>query len=249
MKKNLLKKTLVVGIIVLFFGISMQPITSSDITQEGDIEQVDEFEQAKDYLFQTIIDIANNPDVKDLLEQVKNDGGAISCDYNFRNVFLKLLFRNPMLFRSLIFTKPCMTHEYLDTSYDRGYEIINVLGEEEVIAMIESVTITNPEFFDELNIIIMNNEELSNKITVLTEMNEVLKPNAPFEDYPIICAILAIIMLPMATVATFFVVLSEQFENNPIFLLIFVYPWWSILSIFFMPLLYIFIFVLGCLPY
>ena len=190
MRNNLLKKGLVIGIIILFFGIAVQPITSSDITQKGEIEQVDEIEQTKDYLFQTLIDIANNPDVKELL---KGNYEVITSDYEFKSVFRQILFKKPMLFFSMLFTRPKLTHKYLDTSYNRGCEITNVIGEDKTLDIIESIGITNPKILDDLNNIIMINEELSNKIIVIVEMNKVLKPDAPFEDYPLICGILLLI--------------------------------------------------------
>ena len=93
-----MKKVLVIGVILLFIGVSVQPSMGTDVPEKIEVEP-------KDYLFQTIVDISNNPEVKELFEQVKDKGIVFISDYNFRNVYLKLLFRNPRLFCSLLFTK------------------------------------------------------------------------------------------------------------------------------------------------
>ena len=48
-----------VAVIILFLGLAIQPSVAVQPETDIDIEP-------KDYLFQTIIDIANNPDVKDI---------------------------------------------------------------------------------------------------------------------------------------------------------------------------------------
>ena len=66
-KKNaLISTTLVFGVILLLIGIGIQPAIATIETKEEKIDI-----EPKDYLFQTIIDIANNPDVKELVEQNK----------------------------------------------------------------------------------------------------------------------------------------------------------------------------------
>ena len=63
-----LNKMLVIGTIVLFLGVGVQPAIATVNPKEKII-----FDTSKDYLFQIIIDIANNPDVMNLLEQYDND--------------------------------------------------------------------------------------------------------------------------------------------------------------------------------
>ena len=221
-KNNLLRKGLVVGIIVLFIGVgvypafAVEPISFTNITQDNEIESLEDVEP-KEYLFQTIIDIANNPDVKDLFEQIEDgwiNNNPISFDFDSRGVFRKLLFNKPSLVFSMLFTKPSMTHKYLNFAYNEGIEITNILGEEEVLEIVESVEITNPEFFVELNNTIMNHEELSNRISTLAEMNK---------DNDTICFILYLLLTPTAICCEIFSYLCELNPESIIWIIIF-YP-------------------------
>jgi len=213
-KKGVFSKGVVIGIIVLFIGIAVQPsIATVSIDDEIDVD-------AKEYLFQTIIDIANNPDVRDFLKQ--NRHNMFVYDYDFKSVFRQILFKKTRIFFSMLFSKPSVTYRYLDDSCNRGCEITNILGEDKILEIVSSAGITKPEVFNELNNIIMNNEELSNRITALAEMNEVLKPDSPFEDYPpIICDILLIITFGSLFIREFLGVLSWDYLDYPIILKIF----------------------------
>ena len=188
-----MKKGLVVGIIVLFLGVSIQPSLSAEIPDKIEVEP-------KDYLFQTIIDIANKPKVKELLEQYNYD--IIKSDLKGKSLFLKLLFKKPKLFFDIFFTKPSITHEYLDKCYNNGIEIVNIIGEDKVLEMRESIKFTNTEVLDKLDNIIKNDEELSGRIAALNEMNEEYESYLPWE-FPIICTIVEILFLPIGTLFLF----------------------------------------------
>ena len=191
--KNMYKKILIsFGITILFLGVGIQPAIAT-VEPKEDIKDV----EPKDYLFQTIIDIANNPDVKELFEQYEYD--LLKVD-KARSIYRKILFRNPRLFFNTLLTKPSITYDYLDKSYNKGIEITNIIGNDIVLEMIESIGVTDIEIFDKLNKIIMNDEELSDRISILKEINKELNPDdTSLEDfpYPIICSILMIILLPV----------------------------------------------------
>ncbi|EMR75543.1 hypothetical protein MBGDF03_00359 [Thermoplasmatales archaeon SCGC AB-540-F20] len=192
-----MKKLLAVGVIVLFLGVAIAPSINANIGElsEGNYEDCGckdsnvqpEYEiniEPKDYLFQTIIDTANNPDVKNLLEYYDNDLLKVDID---RSVYRKILFRNPRLLFNMLFTKPSMTIEYLNKCYNKGIEITNILGEDKVLEMMDSVEVTNIKLFNELNNIISKDEELTNRLTTLKEMNKELNLDWGF---PITCLIL-----------------------------------------------------------
>jgi len=206
-KPILLYKTLVVGVILILISIAVQPSIAT-IQPEKEINA-----EPKDYLFQTIIDIANDPDVKSLLEQYKHK--QFTLDYDYEGVFSQLLLEKPKLLLDLLFTKPYVTYDYLDKCYNEGMEITNIIGENKASEMIESIKVAKQEDLDELNNIIINNEELSNRIATLKEMNMEINPTAPLQGPPIICGILVLILIPPAFTFMFFTVLAAIFQNNP----------------------------------
>jgi hypothetical protein len=135
--------------------------------------------------------------------------------------------RKPILLFSILFTETSITHEYLESSYNRGCEVTKVLGEENVIEIAESVEIKNPEILDELYNIITNDEELYDRITTLAEMNEELDTNLPFKNYSSICKILLILFfvyLIRCGIVDYFTIM---FHDNPIILVILDLLWFK----------------------
>ncbi len=213
-KPVVLYKTLVIGVIILFLGVAVQPSVAT-IQPEEEINA-----EPYDYLFQIIIDLVNNPDVKKLFEQYENDLLKVDID---RSVYRKILFRNPRLFRSLIFTKPSLTYEYLDKSYNYGIEITNILGEDKALEIIESIELTNPEVLDELKNIIINDENLSGRNAMLKEMNMEITHVTPLEDNLVVCITLGLIVITCVIAGVFFLALAGLLPENlyEIFLLVY----------------------------
>ena len=201
MKQRTICKALTVAVILLFLGLAIQPSVAVKTETELDIEP-------KDYLFQTIIDIANNPEVKELLEQYGNDLFKLDID---RSVYRKLLLRNPRLIFNTIITKPSMSIEYLTNCYNNGIEITDILGEDKVLEIIESVEVTNTKFYEKLNNIITNDDEISNQLARLTNINNALITKNDYKDNPLFCAILKILFLGLV--------------------LLFYYPWLLVLNL------------------
>ena len=84
MTKNVIwKKAFVISIIALFIGIGVYPTIaiypkeSPEIFLDKETSFIKDTEP-KEYLFQTIIDIINNPEVRILFETTKNDGECIA---------------------------------------------------------------------------------------------------------------------------------------------------------------------------
>ncbi len=205
-KPVVLYKTLVVGIILLFIGVAVQPSVAT-IQPEEKINA-----EPKDYLFQTIIDIVNNADVKDLLEPYNHK--LFTSDYDYKGVFSKLMLRNPRILFSMLFTKPSITYDYLDKCYNGGIEITNILGEDKTLEMLESIEVTNQEVLDELNNIIINDEEISDRIAILEEMNKEIKPKSPLENNSLICGILTLIVIPTLVITGIYLAFALIFKES-----------------------------------
>jgi hypothetical protein len=183
---NLFKKTLVIGIIVLFIGLGVQPAIATEQPKEKTIK-----ENCEDYLFQTIIDMANNPDIKNQLVQYEDNYFNFDID---KSIYRKILFKNPILFLNLIFTKPTNTFRYLNKCYKMGNEITKTIGKDKTLEIIESVEIIDTVIFDELDKIIKKDEILSNKLATIKEMNKELNPATPTLDGPIFSVILLLVL-------------------------------------------------------
>lgn len=210
MKKDILSKTLVIGIIFLFVGVSVYPTVAEELIS---IESyyTNEEKDAKDYLFQTLIDVVNNPSVKKLLEQSKDDlRNVLNVDFNSKNIFKNILFKNPGLIFNMLFIKPSLSHEYLNRLYDQGIELFNIIGEDEALMIVESVHFDNQVFYNDFNNIIENDKILSNKFSTLEEMNEI-NPKTPQWPFPIICTNLLFCWLPFFLLSYFLLVIDALF--------------------------------------
>jgi len=252
MEKHLIKKGLVIAVIFLFVAVSFQPIIAEktvSVGKEPDYSNVD-FEQAKNYLFQTLIDISKNPEVKEFLYEHKHDLFTNNYDnYNFKNTIKKIWLQKPKLLKSILFAKPEMTYNCLDTYYNSGFEIYNIFGEEELSNTLEFVK-TNPELFIELKNIITNNKELSNKISVLKEMNQELKSNPFTWGFPIICFILVCCFFSLQFVMyTFLDLMDNALMNHKPLVFVLIAPFCFMTILTNMPIIY-FLYLFNCdIPY
>jgi hypothetical protein len=222
----------------LFFGVAIHPGIAIVQSKKNIIDV-----EPKDYLFKTIIDISNNPDVEDLINKYEKDLFSIDIDMG---TYKKIFISNPRLFRSLFLLKTSVTFENLENLYTQGLEIINIISKEKAIEIIESAEFKDIELFYEIKEIVSNDVELSNRLVTIKEINSEMDCNL---DIPNICSILCIMLfIPciygsiIATLTELFV--SIGFSNIPIIL-------WAILVT---PALLIIapifaIFLLLCLPW
>lgn len=224
MKKKILK-TLVIGITLLFIALAFQPSVSTNEVRKGEVEP-------KQYLFETIIEIKNNPDINEILNQIEdnwNNNYNDYLDWNFdgKEVFQNLIIKKPYLLYKMLFTEPSISYDYLDTSYNRGCKVINALGETNVIDIVESVEIVNSEILDYINYIIINDEDLQERISTLQVLNYELDESAPFSNYSTICKILLIlfyIYIIRCAIVGFF---ARLFQGKPIMSVLFDLLWFK----------------------
>jgi len=211
------KKILIGSIIavIILIGISFTSVVGfhsvkfeveDEVNKEISIEK--DFVKSKELLFETIIEIADNPEVKELYKD--NNQNLIFSDYDNRGVSLQLLKQKFISPFRMIFHKPSLSYDYLNFIYNYGCEIINILGEETALELIASVEITNKEIFQELKNIVINNEELSNNIVSLKKMNEeiISITDLDLQENPIICLILAVVMVVCIIISTPFDIIS-----------------------------------------
>ena len=216
-KKGLIRNVLVLGIIILLMGIAVQPGTA---TVQNDLN----FKDKKDILFQTIIDIANNKDFKNLICNENNNDFYFEFDYNLRKDFRDIFFNNLGLFSQLLFTKTSLTHNKLDLAYEKGSELLNNIGEDKALELVESIKITNPRISNGISDILEENEEIKIKIEELKMMNREIKPTSPTQINPIICGILLMLTftfaIPMVSICVIILTLSTRPILGPFFVVL-----------------------------
>jgi hypothetical protein len=198
-------KPIVVIITLLFLSLVFQPAAT---TNELEIKNI----KPKEYLYETIIDITDDQQIKNLFKQNRNE--IIDYNINLRNAFLNIILKKPRILTSMLLNKPDLSNDYLDFAYSQGIEIINIIGEEKSIEIINSIIVTNPEILNELTNIIFSNEELAEKITTLEIMNNELKPELPFQQSPIICAIFTSLTVFCVITAVFIHDLAMYFPEG-----------------------------------
>ena len=91
----------------------------------------------------------------------------------------------------------------------------DIIGEEKAYEITESVTFTNPEFFEELNKIIMKNEDLPNRIATLKEMKDEIKFSTASNGPVVVCVILGLILVPSFITALIYYGLAQLAKDNP----------------------------------
>ena len=173
-----------------------------------------DFEYCKDYLFETLVEISNNEDVKDLINS--NNQNLFPTNPNHR---LLMPFRRNT-------NKMSLSVEKLDLLYNIGLKLIDRLGEDKFAEIMETVSIDKPDFADELDKIIMGDSELAERISTLNKMNG--EEITDFEEYPVICSIIGVI----AGVCLFVNLFTEYYfdifrENNNDILFFLLYLFYS----------------------
>ena len=209
-KKILIGSIIAVVLLTLVSFSSVVGYSSVKNTQEEIITSDYDFEYCKDYLFETLVEIADNEDVKDLINS--NNQNLFPTNFNQGTLFP---FRRNTNKLSI---------EHLDLLYKMGSMIIDRLGEDKVAEIMEKTSIEKPEFADEIDTIIMGNDELKERIYTLSEMNEeqeILEWN-----FPVICTILLVLALPFGLIYLILFKMHEFCLYSPF--LIFLLLWFPI---------------------
>jgi hypothetical protein len=188
-KKILIGSILAVALLTLVSFSSAVGYNVVKNTKEENITDEWDFEYCKNYLFETLVKIADNEDIRDLT----NSNNEVS-----------------------------LSVEKLDFIYNIGLKMIDRLGEDKVAEILENVEIDNPEILEQLDTIIMSDEELSERVNTLYDMNSKKVSIADFPDYPIICFIsLILIIIPYAIMTPVWVIEGILLGSGNIILQIF----------------------------
>ena len=212
-----MKKKILIGSIfavALLTLVSFSSVVGYNVvknTQDEIITSEYDFEYCKDYLFETMVEISNNEDVKDLTSS--NNQNMFPTNFNQRTLFPVRRNTNKL------------SVEKLDLLYNIGIKLIDRLGEEKVAEIMETTNIEKPDFSDELFTTIMGNDDLRDRIYTLSEMN--VESETLDDEFPIICGIIKIIFEP---ISIFFEILYRIMGTpNPFILItLFVFLYYGI---------------------
>lgn len=234
MKKEIFCKSLVIGILVILVGVGVYPAVADVSISQDSSSKYNELD-AKAYLFQTVIDTLNNPSVKRLLDE-SNDDFQNDLIYNIdsRHKINGILFENFGLFVSMLFTKPSISQEYLDKVYENGVKLVNSIGTDEALDILESAQLSDQELLDDLDEIIKNDEMLSKQFLTLEEMNTFESDQSSW-PFPLICTFLLINWLYLELFHVFLQTFCTIFDFIP-----FVSSIYSLISAILNPIISIF---------
>ena len=221
-KKILIGSIIAVALLTLVSFSSVVGYSSVKNTQEENITDEWDFEYCKDYLFETMVEISNNEDVKDLTSS--NNQNMFPTNSNNR---LLMPFRRNT-------NKVSLSVEHLDLLYNMGIKLIDRLGENKVAEIWENVEIDKPEFADELETIIMGNDELKERIYTLIEMN--VESETLDWGFPIICGIIFMIEAPLGIIDLIFTDFLNFLLYGGFFSMLFFLPFALIYDLMWYPL-------------
>jgi hypothetical protein len=188
MKRRMLSKGLVLAVILLFIGVAIQPGISTN-TIKDEKTDVD----AKDYLFQIIIDMVNNQELQDIIQKSKLRGSLINSLHMPGLIFLFMKSRTS--FR-LLSQSSFLTKSFLEYAYRMGVKLSRTIDVSKMHSIIQRYQMSNQELQKEINTVIENNANLKAGITQLLSLNCDCEKNSTMNwSFPVICLILEIILI------------------------------------------------------
>ena len=136
--KFISKKSITFSIILLFIGVSVSSaINIQNVSTKEEYTEKD----VRELLFETIVDVVNNPEVKQLVKD--NEYQIRIKDGNYQNIIKKILFRNPGLLSSMFILRQVITINSLNKLYVIGLNLNKVLGEDELLQLKNSIEVTS----------------------------------------------------------------------------------------------------------
>jgi len=188
-KKILIGSILAVVLLTLVSFSNVVGYNTIKTSQEELIESEYSFDECKDYLFQTIVEISDNPDIKEIIMSNYKPQRTI-LPFRRNNMDLKV--------------------EHLELLYELGLKIIDRLDKDKVEKLIEDIEIEKTEYLDEIDSIIMVNDELRERIYTLTEMNGYKLSWDGLRENPVICIILLVTLLAFGSISLFPLIIAQS---------------------------------------
>jgi hypothetical protein len=137
----------------------------------------------KDLLFQTIIDMANNKNIQRVILGSELTG--------------KRFFDPGMRFS--VFTPPVFTKRFLNFAYQMGVILSKIISKSKMHTLLEQHPVSNQGVQKEITSIIEKDAELKGEMTQLSLLNCPCCETGFFWHFPIICAILYVLLIVVLT--------------------------------------------------
>lgn len=187
--------------------------TKSNYIFEND-NLLDDAKEMKQLLYSTIIDLAYNYELRDIIE--KYDFKIEMKNNDLRNLLIKLLVENPRLVISILLIKPTITRGYLNYAYNQGYELLKILDESEVKLLTQSIVNKDNEMIEEI-------DKFSDTYN--------MEPLERVGEGGVICTALYLMYFPLAIYFTIIFRISDHIISPPIVGIISMLPYiiaWSL---------------------
>ena len=192
MRKHLLIGINIAVVCVLSFT-SLSSIVSVQMVQSMNIKVIKDEVDQKELLFQTLVDIAHNKEIQQIILKYQiNRGGFFTPEG-----------RHPL------FSDPVITKKQLKQIYTVGLALSKTLSKSKIHTMVEQHQVNNQEMQQEISAVFEKNEALGKEIAQLSDLTcDCEKGNTTAWHYPIICTLL----LP------FFIIFLFLSNNTPAFI-------------------------------
>jgi hypothetical protein len=182
MKKYPLIGVSIVAVIVLILG-SLNNVVGFQTVQSSNQRIINDKVNQKELLFQTIVDIANNKEIQQIILKLQiNRDGLFKMDSKFS------LVNTPVL------TKNQLKHMYLI-----GLMLSKVISKSKIRSVVEQYQMNNQEVQKEISAVIEKDAILKGEMTQLSDVKCDCENNDETRlwNFPIIC----LLLLPIAILA------------------------------------------------
>jgi len=143
----------------------------------------------KELLFQTILDIANNKEIQNILQ--KYDGRE-SFGWSLQAPEVNPLLMNLGMHGSVLLSPPpILTKAYLELAYTIGTRLLKILDTSRMCSILEQYQVRHQGLQQEIIAVIEKNSGLMNKINELSDVHcDCKKSSTTGWNFPVICVIL-----------------------------------------------------------
>ncbi|DAC73364.1 MAG TPA: hypothetical protein DSN98_00320 [Thermoplasmata archaeon] len=162
------------AVILLVLG-SLTNVVGYQTFQSSNQKIINEEINQKELLFQTIVDIANNKDIPEIvLKSQINREGLFNPDVKFS-----------------IFNTPALTKNQLNHMYLVGLMLSKIISKTRIHPMVEQYQVNNQRMQKEISVVIEKDVLLKGEMTDLSSLQcDCENNNTTVWHYPVICALL-----------------------------------------------------------